>query len=692
MQKLQTEKHTGHEAATLEIVGDRAGLARNYFSKAVQYQNENEVGKAVACYAKAIEAHPAFAEANYNIGVIRYGQRNWGAAITHFQRALEIKPGFIDAIFNLAAAYKESGDFHQAALTYRKVIQIDSDIADAAFYLGICLLRVGKTDQATRSLLRAVRLDPQNPVYWFHLAESHVLQQSIDNAIACYQRAIALKPDWDSAYYNIAVAFRTQGRLEEAISHLTRSVEINPGFSAAHAFLLRLAQHACDWPLAADSDQNLSRLTAMELAAGTTCAESPMTSIRRTTDPAMNGAVAKSWSRRVAMQIGAAASRAVFNHIPHAARRIRIGYLSNDFKDHAVSHQVRGMLENHDRHQFEIYGYAINPDDGTRYRKLMSNACDHFKTIHQINDLAAAQQIHEDGIHILVDMGGHSRDSRLGITALRPAPIQVSYLGFLGTTGADFIDYIVADRIVVPPEHAVHYTENLVYLPHCYQANDNQMPIVGHQFHRKEFNLPNSGFIYSCFNQPYKIDQRLFSTWLKILRQVDGSFLWLVKRSPLAQTNLRRAAESAGVDPQRLIFADFLPIEENLARLRLADLALDTLIYNGGATTANALWAGVPVLTMLGGHWVSRMSASALSAVGLPELIAGSLEDYGNKAVQLALHRDKLDALRTKLADHRQTWPLFDTPSFTRHMEQAYQYMYQRYLNRLKPAPFKVDA
>jgi protein O-GlcNAc transferase len=416
-----------------------------------------------------------------------------------------------------------------------------------------------------------------------------------------------------------------------------------------------------------------------------------MTNIRRKADVRWNMKVAQSWSNQIARHATAIAPQQLYNHLRKAAQRIRIGYLSNDFRDHAVAHQIRGMFEKHDRQQFEIYGYATNPDDGTAYRKLLSKACDHFREIHNLSDLAAAKQIHEDGIHILVDMSGHSRNNRLGIAALRPAPIQASYLGFLSTTGANFIDYVFADAIVLPKAHAAFYSEKIVYLPHSYQANDDMIPIARRKYERSQFDLPEKGFVYCSFNQPYKIDERTFGLWLNILQRVDGSVLWLVERSPLARRNLCRAAELAHVDSNRLVFTGFMHLEDNLARLKLADLVLDTRIYNGGATTSNALWAGVPVLTLPGNHWVSRMSTSALMAMGLPELIAKDMEDYRRIAIELALAPDKLKAMRQRVGQRRATAPLFDTRLFTRHIEKAYNHMWYRYLDGLKPASFKVE-
>lgn len=691
MDKPPADRAKGQGTDALLSGVDRDLSVEGLFELGVYYQNNAEADQAVECYQKAIGAAPGLIEAYYNIGVIRFGQNAWDAAARHFGKALELKPDFIDAAFNLAASFKEAGNYHQAAQTYQKVIQLDATLSDAFHYQGICYLKIGHMPQAIHSLQNAVRLAPDNPLYWFHLAEANLIAKSTERAIDGYRKAVALKPDWDSAHYNLAVALRMEQRFDEAIAHLQQALKANPNFSAAHAFLFRLAQHTCNWPLASESDKALTLLTEKELSRGLKCAESPMTNLRRKADVRWNLKVAQSWSDQIARHAAAMAPHPVFEHLRQDARRIRIGYLSNDFRDHAVAHQIRGMLEKHDRGKFEIFGYATNPDDGTAYRRRLSNACDHFRQIHDCSDLAAARKIHEDGIHILVDMSGHSRNNRLGIAALRPAPIQSSYLGFLGTTGARFMDYVFADAVVLPEAHAAFYSENVVYLPHCYQVNDDRIPVARRNYERSQFDLPNEGFVYCSFNQPYKIDAVTFGQWLKILEQVDGSVLWLVERSPLARNNLCRAAETARVDPKRLVFTGFLPLEDNLARLQLADLVLDTRTYNGGATTSNALWAGVPVLTLPGGHWVSRMSASALTALGLPELIANDLEDYGRKAVELASAPAKLTALRRRLGHRRSTAPLFDTRLFTHHIEKAYTHMWHRHLDGLKPASFKVE-
>jgi protein O-GlcNAc transferase len=668
------------------------GYAENLFARAVSFQKRAENEKAMECYHEAIRCAPRFAEALYNLGVLHYQKREWATAIHCFREAFDLKPDFVDAGYNLATALMQAGQFDHAAACYEKTLQLVPKSAKAYFYQGWCYQNTAAVQPAIRSYRHAVSLQPDNALAWFRLAEVLFKTGSIDEVLFCFRKAVELKPDWPEAHHNLSIMLRKKGLMEEAIRHTLRAIDLAPEFPEAREQLFRLAQRSCDWQLMHDAAARLDHQTDSELEKGEKTTESPMVSIRRHPEPALNLRIARNWSRHVAREVSAIPNRPVFRHSRAIdPARLRIGYLSGDFRDHAVAYQIRGLLAAHNRHHFEIFGYACNADNGSMYRRLLSRACDHFIDIHDCSDIDAARQIHSDGIHILVDMMGYSQDNRIHITAMRPAPVQASYLGFLGTTGAPFIDYIIADPIVIPPEQAIHYAEKIAYLPYCYQANDDELPMAAEEYSRKDYHLPADGVVYCCFNQPYKIDARLFAIWLDILKQVDGSVLWLTEQNGLARKNLCREAEKAGLNPARLIFTDFIPHEHNLARLKLADLALDTCIYNGGATTSNALWAGVPVLAILGNHWVSRMSASALNAVGLPELVARNLSEYGRIAVNLGRNPVKLKTLRNKLAFQRKRAPLFNTRLFTRHMETAYAAMWQRCRDNQPATTFMVQ-
>lgn len=554
---------------------------------------------------------------------------------------------------------------------------------------------IGELENQYRSMVQGVRSATadtnESAEHWFQSANTAFKQRDYHAAIPCYEKAIAKKPDWDAAHYNLAVALHMAKDDQRAIDHACRAIRINPEYAKAYPLLFRLAQHACDWPLAEKTALQLDEITRSQLIHGVKTTEPPMTNIRRCADAETNFKVSRSWGRHISQLCSEWSPHTICKDEQTDPQRIRVGYLSSDFKDHAVAYQVKGLLEKHNRNQFVIYGYACNPDNGSPYRKKLARSCDQFRDLHDRSNRFIAEQIRKDGVHILVDMSGHSKDNRLGIAALRPAPIQVSYLGFLSTTGADFIDYVLADAVVVPEAHQRFYTEKVVYLPHCYQANDDQLVMAAEKQVRGQWHLPDDAFVYCSFNQPYKIDAMLFRVWMRILKRVDGAVLWLVERGALARQNLQRSAEKAGVDPKRLIFTGFVPMDQNLARLRLADLMLDTVGYNGGATSSNALWAGVPVLTTLGSHWVSRMSASALRCLGLEELIAADLDAYEQIAVDLAANGERLDAIRHRLHHQRTASPLFNTALFARHVESAYQSMWNRFASGLPAASFCVE-
>jgi protein O-GlcNAc transferase len=309
-----------------------------------------------------------------------------------------------------------------------------------------------------------------------------------------------------------------------------------------------------------------------------------------------------------------------------------------------------------------------------------------------MSDAEAARRIHEDRVNILIDLVGYTRGNRLGICALRPAPIQINYLGFLGTTGAGFMDYMITDSLVTPPDHSPFYSEKLVHMPHCYQANNRNQPISTQNWKRADFGLPEQGFVFCSFNNAYKIEPIMFDAWMEILQKVPKSVLWLISGSDVAETNLRQEAERRGVKGERLVFSGRLPLDQHLGRLRLADLALDTRIYNGGATTGNALWAGVPVITLQGGHFVSRMSSSQLEAVGLPECVTHTMKDYKALAIGLASRPGELKAMRAKLATNRLTWPLFDTKGFCGALERGFKEMWHILLAGERPRQIEVSG
>ena len=351
---------------------------------------------------------------------------------------------------------------------------------------------------------------------------------------------------------------------------------------------------------------------------------------------------------------------------------------------------MAGLFEQHDRARFEVVGFSFGPDKKEAMRDRVAASFDRFIDVRDRSDRDVALLARNLDIDIAVDLKGFTTDSRWKIFAHRAAPLQVNYLGYPGTMGADYMDYIIADRVLIPDDSGKYYSENIIYLPHSYQANDRKRPIAERLFTRQELRLPDSGFVYCCFNNNYKITPAIFDGWMRILGQVRDSVLWLLADNPWAERNLRREAAARGVAAERLVFAGRLPAAEHLARQRAADLFLDTLPYNAHTTASDALWAGLPVLTRAGTSFPSRVAASLLTAIDLPELITTTPEDYERRAIELARNPEQLSAIRARLARNRLTTPLFDTGLFARHIETAYVQMYERYQAGLAPAPIHV--
>jgi predicted O-linked N-acetylglucosamine transferase (SPINDLY family) len=396
--------------------------------------------------------------------------------------------------------------------------------------------------------------------------------------------------------------------------------------------------------------------------------------------------VARHFAARIAARAGAPAA-------PPPARRgerIRIGYASADFRNHATAHLATGLFERHDRARFEVVGYSFGRDDGSDHRRRVAGAFDRFVDVQALGAGEAARRIAADGIDILVDLMGYTQHSRPAIFAHRPARVQVSYLGYPGSLHAPFMDYVVADRTVVPPTDLEWFGEAVAWMPGSYQVNDDRQAMDGVPPTRAACGLPEDAFVFCSFNQARKLERPMFAAWMRILAATPGSVLWILAGHPRARANLRSAAASAGVDPERLVFAEVTGKAAHLSRHRLADLFLDTHTCGAHTTASDALWAGLPVLTWPGDAFAGRVSASLLKAIGLPELIVGSLEAYEETAIALAHDGERRRALRSRLEANRSTMPLFDTAGYTRHLERAFEEMHARCLRGTAPAAFDV--
>jgi len=559
--------------------------------------------------------------------------------------------------------------------------------ADAA--LGLERWRTGDLDGAEAALRVALKNNAADPQALYGLGAVLVAQQRMDEGLEALRQAVEARPR--EATYRVALGNAlAQGRLTaEALEHLEAAVELAPDKPELEARLHKPLLDLCDWDRVDAAIERLRGAAQSEPPERWTLRAHPWVVLALPLENRLRQEVLRQHARRVAAR--AANLQPLRRKVREAGLRLRLAYVSADFRSHPVGQLAAGLYEHHDRQRFELFAYSMLGDDGSVHRKRLRAAFEHFVDVEDLEAHALAQRLIDDGIDILVDLAGYTGKTLTEAFALRPAPVQVNYLGYPSPMQAPFIDYLVADPIIVPAAEFDAIAEAVVHLPPSYQANDDRQVSAPQTPTREAAGLPASGFVFCCFNQTYKIERDLFAAWMRLLAAVPGSVLWLLASNAQAEANLRAAAAAHGIDPARVLFARWARRPEHLARTRLADLFLDTHTCNGHTTSSDALWAGVPLLTWPGDAFAGRVAASLLTAIGLPELIAPTLADYERLALELARDASRLRALRERLSANRQTHPLFQTQAYTRRLERVYAQMWARYRSGEKPRHFAVD-
>ena len=681
------------------------------------YRSLNRLDEALACYDLALALKPDYAEAHYNRGNTLLDLNFPEKALASYDRAIALRPDYAEAHYYRGYTLQNLNRANEALASYDRAIALRPDYAEAHYNLAIALQNLSRLDEALAGYDRVIALQPD-------YAEAHSNRANVlknlwrpVEALASYDRAIALKPDLAEAFYGRGVTLRYLNRPKEALASYDRAIALKPDHAEAfHArgmvlqFLNRLDEALASYDRALSLKSDIPYLTGTWLHCKMQCCDwkNMDAAYARVINAIERGEKASSpfailaipstlaqqqrCARTVVRDRYPSGPDSIWRGKRYVHDRIRIGYFSSDFDDHPVSHLIAHLIENHDHSRFEIIGFSFGPPPtNNAWHQRLERAFDSLIEVGTRTDGEIAGLARELEIDIGVDLTGHTQDARTGVFALRPAPLQLSYLGYIGTMGADYIDYLIADATVVPEAHRKYYDEKIVYLPHSYQANDSTKTISDRICSRAELGLPDDAFVFCCFNNNYKITPDLFDIWMRILRATDKSVLWLLEGNATAAKNLRLEAEKRGVSASRLVFATRTELPDYLARYRNADLFLDTFYYNAGATASDALWAGLPVVTCQGHTFASRMAASLVNAVGLPELVAHSHAEYENLASELAADPQRLAVVRQKLAINRTTHPLFDTANFTRDLETAYRRIHERYQAGLAPDHIVVD-
>jgi predicted O-linked N-acetylglucosamine transferase (SPINDLY family) len=610
------------------------------------------------------------------LGVICAQRLQYSDALKYFNDSLKALPKNPITLSNLGNVYLHLKDYSKALEAYDKSLRLDPKHEEAWSNKGNVLYELKRYDEAIACHDKALSLNPNYAEAWSNKGNTLYELKRYDEAIACHDKALSLNPYYAEAWSNKANTLNELKRYDESIAHLGKALSLKSDISWILGDLLYTKMRVCDW---SGFEDYLEGITQQVLANNEAITPLPLLSL--SDSPELHKR-----SSEIYLQSTYPANTVLGPILKHSEnQKIRVAYYSADFHNHATGYLMAELFELHDKSRFELFGFSFGPITNDEMRQRLEKSFDQFIEVVNKSDMEVAQLSRDLNIDIAVDLKGFTQDLRTGIFAYRAAPIQVNYLGYPGTMGADYIDYIIADKVLIPLDAQSGYTEKIVQLPNSYQVNDRKRLISDKQITRQELGLPENAFVFCCFNNNFKILPATFASWMRILKAVEGSVLWLFQDNPWAVENLKREALNHGVDANRLIFAEKMPLSDHLARHRQADLFMDTFPYNAHTTSSDALWVGLPVLTRMGQSFASRVAASLLNAIGLPELITTTPESYEALAIELAKHPEKLATIKEKLAKNKLTSSLFDTPQFTKDLERAYVQMYERYQADLAP-------
>lgn len=680
------EHATGRHAQAAEYIGKaidlRPDYARAYANLTAVLRSTGQLEAARDTAQRAIRLDPGFAPAHSNLGNVLEDMGDMEHALAAYLEACRVDPFFIVAHINAAEILQKMGRSDEALKACKAIAAKRPEAAAPHFAAGNILRAQLRLDEAIAEFRQAILLQPDHAEAHCNLGNLLQHRGDLGGAIAAYESALALNPAMAEVHCNLGAAYETQRRVDDAARSYRRAVELNPNLIGVRVQLFHMRRAICDW-----TDHDREEVSMLQAAAACRSVIPPFALLSLNSGHALQQTAARRWAQSLR-------GKPSFLHqrpTPGAPqRKLRIGYLSSDFFRHATAILMAGVFEAHDKSRFEIVAYSHGTDDGSELRHRLGKAFDQFIDLSAMDDREAARRIDDDKIDILVELKGYTQLARSEIAAHRPAPIQVNFIGYPGSMGAGFIDYVIADPITLPMDQQPFYDEKIVHLPDSYQPNDRERRIADRTPTRAECGLPEQGFVFCCFNNSYKLTPRFFDVWMRLLGAVPGSVLWLFDAHARVKDNLRREAQARGIDPARLVFAPRLMAAEHLARQRNADLFLDTLPYNAHTTTSDALWVGLPVLTVLGDTFAGRVAASLLHAVGLPELVTRTLDDYEALALKLACAPHLLAEIRGKLHSGRLAAAAFDTARYTRHLEAAYARMSEIWTAGEPPQAFAV--
>ena len=673
------QKLSQHENAVEfyeKAISINPNVAEAHFNLGNALKNLGHLDRAIQAYKKVISMNPNLAETHNNLGVIYKEIGNIKLAVSSYKDAIKNKPDFIEAHNNLGILYKESFQFLKAKDSFKKVIELKPDYAEAHNNLGLVFMNLGQFVDAHNCYKNALKFKPDYALSYNNIGTVLGVLGKTKAAVESYEKAIALNPDYADAYNNLGNVLRNRRKRVEALSCFEKAYKIEPNTAYLFGAVLNTKMHLCIWD---NFDSNISKLS--EKIKKNQKAIGPFALKALIDDLSIQKKAAE-----IFVEDQFQSNFLKYKSEIHQKNSIiRIGYFSADYKIHPTSYLCAELFELHDRSKFEIHAFSYSKDTKDKMNLRIKKGVDCFHDVLSMSNEDLVNLSRSLEIDIAVDLGGYTANSRTKVFAMSLAPIQVNYLGYPGSMHADYMDYLVADKVLIPENKKEYYSEKIVYMPDTYQVNISEQNVANEELTRKDLDLPEKGFVFCCFNNAYKITPSTFEGWMNILNHVENSVLWLLVNNETSIANLKKEANKHGIKENRLVFAPYISSEKHLNRIKYADLFLDTLPYNAHTTTSDALRMGLPVLTLQGKSFASRVAASLLNAVNLPELITNSQKHYESLAVELAKNPKKYKNIKSKLLNNLPNAPLFNSTLFTRNLESAYEVMFEKYHQGVEP-------
>ena len=630
-------------------------------------------------FKKAIKINPDSSEANNNLGVVLMEIKKFELSLESFKKAININPGYVDAYNNIGVIYKKLNKHNDAIYNWKKALEINPNYIHAYNNIGNTFLEKKNAKSAKSAIEnyeKAISLNSKFFEAYFNKGNALQELNLHEQAINSYNEAIKIKSNYAEAYYNKGNSLREMNLLDEALNEYVNAFKINSELKNLFGSIIFTKHNLCDWKNYKEDIELLEKEILKEKNIS-----KPFSVLSISNSSLIQKKSAEIYINDKYKNINSLEKKIIKNK--NKNKKIKLGYYSADFRNHAMSYLLAKMFELHNKSKFEIFAFSFSPQKNDSMQNRISSAFDKFIDVHTKTDDEIAKLSREFEIDIAIDLMGYTKLNRFGVFLHKCAPIQINYLGYPGTLGSKNIDYIVADQFLIPENSQKYYSEKIIYLPHSYQVRDSSQKISEKKFTKKDLGLPENSFVFCCFNRHYKINPEIFYIWIKVLKKINKSVLWLLEDNIKTSENLKKEAIKNGINPERIIFAKRIPIEEHLSRHSCADLFIDTYPYGAHTTCSDSLWANLPVVTLIGETFASRVAGSVLNSINMQELITHTKEEYENLIINLATNLEKLNHIKNKLSLNKLTEPLFDTKLYTKNIESSYVKIYENHFNNI---------